>query len=199
MNLKNLFRIAVLIVSIVLCLFALSACDDVSEPDNYEYVLCVKTVEAVDGEVVVSLNKSGDGDKIVGTESVYRVWTEYGDFYNEIKTAFDFDGETIFSATEKFLAQYGGKYGVEDFSSLKIVFDYDTIYKSTKSDGEVSKEGDGYVHSYEIERGENTFTLERRYPRSSSWYGLTAGIAVFVIVVAGVVVLIKRGKYGRQH
>lgn len=197
MNLKNSFRIAVLIVSIVLCLIALSACDDVSETNNYDYVLRVKSVEIVDGEVVVHVDKSGDGDEIVGTEGVYRVWTEYGDFYNEIKTVFVFDGETIFSATENFLAQYGGNYGVEDFSSLKIVFDYDTIYKSTKSDGEVSKVGSGYVHSHEIERGENSFTLERRYPRSSAWYGLTAGVAVFAVVVAGVVVLIKRGKYGR--
>lgn len=197
MNLKNSFRIAVLIVSIVLCLIALSACDDVSETNDYDYVLRVKSVEIVDGEVVVHVDKSGDGDEIVGTEGVYRVWTEYGDFYNEIKTVFDFDGETIFSATENFLAQYGGNYGVEDFSSLKIVFDYDTIYKSTKSDGEVSKVGGGYVHSHEIVRGENSFTLERRYPRSSSWYGLTAGVAVFAVVVAGVAVLIKRGKYGR--
>lgn len=181
-------------------LLSLSACDDGTEYTHEIFRLQVDVTS--DGEeVVVRLSDEDENEdsRTYPMNYTRSVFSEKGVFYNDIKTVLHFDGESIFSATETFLAQYGEEYGVEEFSSLKIVFDYDTIYKSTTSNGERTKIGNNYVHSFEISRTDCDFTLERRYANSSVWYGLSAGITVFAVAIVGIVAVIKRGKYGRKH
>lgn len=198
MNLKNSFRIAVLVALVCALTLALSACDSVDDGAEYLYFLNVDSVENVDGTLIVRLSpsveeseKTLDGVSTLRTVSVSRK----NAFYDRVEYTFSFDGEAIFSATENFLAQYGANLGVETYSNLKIVFDYATIYKSTKSDCVATERNGKYVHSSEIFKANTEFKLYRDFAHSSSWYGLTAGIAAAMVLVV-VVVLVKRGKYG---
>lgn len=187
---------------ILTCLFSLSACDDVEQTSEYGYFLAVESVSEKDGEVQVKLILStaeNDNTLDMVKANCFVAVERDGFFYDKAEYIFRLDGESIFSATEDFLALYGTNYAVEDFSSLKIVFDYVTIYKSTKSDGVRLESGKKYVHSFEIENTDNVFVLDRRIAHSSAWYGVTIIATVCAVGAVIAVAVIKRGKYGRKN
>jgi hypothetical protein len=174
--------------------FCFVACNQV-EPDTATYGVYLKSAEVVDGQCVVHLSRSGS-DEALG-QSQIAIVEEKGHFVNTYTYTVTFDGEAIFCAVQSRLTQDGTILNGAEYSTLKIVYDYATIYKSIKSDGEHSKSGRNYVHSFDVSNGPFEATLTRKIPRQSTWYAVLLGGAGAVIV-AFVVAHLVRGKYCRK-
>ena len=82
-----------------------------------------------------------------------------------------------------------------EYDTLKIIFRYDTIYKSINSDADRVARGNGkYVHLFELD-GDNeaqTFNLHLTSQKAASWYTiLIACVIIFAVALLGVSLAIK--------
>lgn len=192
---KNLSKILTLILLLAV-LVTLVACNSVSDLVPYAYGVYISDV-AVDENGVCTVRLSrGETDYLVG-ESVINVAVYEEGFWARYTYDVSFDGKAIFSAVEECLAQNGTLLNGQQFSTLKIIYDYDTIYKSMKSNNSATKNGKSYKHSFVVEKEPFVATLTRDVPRQSAWYGVAIAGAV-VLLSGGLTLTYARGKYGRK-
>ena len=121
-----------------------------------------------------------------------------GAFYNVSETTVTLAPDSIFSAVKESVPQEDLVYNDVEYNCLKVVLRYDTIYKSIKSNGEITREGQKYVHKYALEKSleSDVFTLEMRTQNAASWYGTLLGCALAVALVAiGVTFALKGVKW----
>lgn len=121
-----------------------------------------------------------------------------GAFYNVTETTVTLAPDSIFSAVKESVPQEDLVYNDVEYNRLKVVLRYDTIYKSIKSNGEITREGQKYVHKYTLEKSleSDVFTLEMRTQNAASWYGTLLGCALAVALVAiGVTFALKGVKW----
>lgn len=121
-----------------------------------------------------------------------------GAFYNVSETTVTLAPDSIFSAVKESVPQEDLVHNDVEYNRLKVVLRYDTIYKSIKSNGEITREGRKYVHKYALEQGleSDVFTLEMRTQNAASWYGTLLGCAVAAMLVAiGVTFALKGVKW----
>ncbi len=121
-----------------------------------------------------------------------------GAFYNVSETTVTLAPDSIFSAVKESVPQEDLVYNDVEYNRLKVVLRYDTIYKSIKSNGEITRAGRKYVHKYALDQSleSDVFTLEMRTQNAASWYGTLLGCALAVALVAiGVTFAIKGGKW----
>lgn len=121
-----------------------------------------------------------------------------GAFYNVSETTVTLAPDSIFSAVKESVPQEDLVYNDVEYNRLKVVLRYDTIYKSIKSNGEITREGQKYVHKYALEKSldSDVFTLEMRTQNAASWYGTLLGCALAVALVAiGVTFALKGVKW----
>lgn len=121
-----------------------------------------------------------------------------GAFYNVTETTVTLAPDSIFSAVKESVPQEDLVHNDVEYNRLKVVLRYDTIYKSIKSNGEITREGQKYVHKYALEKSleSDVFTLEMRTQNAASWYGTLLGCALAVALVAiGVTFALKGVKW----
>lgn len=121
-----------------------------------------------------------------------------GAFYNVSETTVTLAPDSIFSAVKESVPQEDLVHNDVEYNRLKVVLRYDTIYKSIKSNGEITREGRKYVHKYALEQGleSDVFTLEMRTQNAASWYGTLLGCALAAMLVAiGVTFALKGVKW----
>lgn len=121
-----------------------------------------------------------------------------GAFYNVSETTVTLAPDSIFSAVKESVPQEDLVHNDVEYNRLKVVLRYDTIYKSIKSNGEITREGRKYVHKYALDQSleSDVFTLEMRTQNAASWYGTLLGCAVAVALVAiGVTLALKGVKW----
>jgi hypothetical protein len=188
-----LSKLATIILLLLVGLVAVG-CNSTDTPPA-TYGVYVKSVTVEDDVCTVRLSRSGKGESL--QDSVIAVEEVGGSFFDTYIYTVSFDGGATFSAVNHLLTQDVTILEGKEYSTLKIVYDYDTIYKSIKSDGEHSKSGRNYVHSFDVSNGPFEATLTRNIPRQSTWYAVLLGGAGAVIV-AFVVAHLVRGKYGRK-
>ena len=82
------------------------------------------------------------------------------------------------------------------YNALKIELRYDTIYKSIKSDANVTKSENRYIHKFKVDEtlSEQTFSLQLTNQNSASWYTvLIVAVLVFGVIIV-VIALALKGK-----
>ena len=121
-----------------------------------------------------------------------------GAFYNVSETTVTLAPDSIFSAVKECIPQEDLVHNDVGYNRLKVVLRYDTIYKSIKSNGEITRVGQKYVHKYALDQSleSDDFTLEMRTQNAASWYGTLLGCALAVALVAiGVTFALKGVKW----
>ena len=121
-----------------------------------------------------------------------------GAFYNVSETTVTLAPNSIFSVVKESVPQEDLVHNDVQYNRLKVVLRYDTIYKSIKSNGEITREGRKYVHKYALDQSleSDVFTLEMRTQNAASWYGTLLGCAVAAMLVAiGVTFALKGVKW----
>ena len=121
-----------------------------------------------------------------------------GAFYNVSETTVTLAPDSIFSAVKESVPQEDLVHNDVEYNRLKVVLRYDTIYKSIKSNGEITREGRKYVHTYALDQSleSDVFTLEMRTQNAASWYGTLLGCALAAMLVAiGVTFALKGVKW----
>lgn len=192
---KNLSK-ALTIILLLALMLTLVACNDTSDRVTYAYGVYIKDVTIDDAGVCTVRLTRNETEHLVG-ESVILISVEQGSFFEHYTYDVIFDGNAIFSAVEDSLAQDGTLSNWQMFSTLKIIYDYDTIYKSIKSDNKPVKRNGTYSHSFLVENAPFKATLVREVPRQSVWYGTAIAVAVVALAV-GLILTYCRGKYGRK-
>ena len=193
---KNLSK-TLLILLLLAMMFTFVACDKTGDKVDYVFDVNIKSVEVVDGQCIVHLTREEGGRKVgVSKMSVTQTTS---DFYEVYDYTITLEGSAIFSAVSRRLAQDDTLLNGQEYSTLKIIYDYDTIYKSMKSKCDKLTKQDGkYIHSFEVKRGVFDLTLARKTPRQSAWYGTAIGMAVLLLATT-LILMYLRGKYGREN
>lgn len=188
-------KIATILLLLVVMLVSVG-CNKTDTPPA-TYGVYVKSVTVEDGVCTVRLWRSKSGESL--GDSVIAVDVVEGSFFDSHVHTITFDGGAIFSAVKLLLTQDGTILEGKEYSTLKIVYDYDTIYKSIKSDGVYKKSGRTHTHSFEVEEGPFQVTLTREVPNQSVWYAVAIGGTVALLLAVAVTLKVVRGKYGRKE
>lgn len=203
MKLKNRGLVVLLIIVLLLSSIFLCSCNKegiISDDERCLYLNYI-SYDQENLTMIATVSLSGEGSNRIPNAFI-PVKSESKDvnvFFVKYITNITFNEQTIFSAVDDFITQEQRKLDGIEYSTLKVVFTYGTIYKSTTSNGEVYKSGRNYYHNFNIENADNNkqILLERQAAYSASWYILLAGIAVVLGVVV-VVITVIRGKHGRS-
>jgi|GEM_PF-4044381 len=139
---------------------------------------------------VVSL--TNDGAKMMklnDTETVQVDWNYQKSKVGAFKFRYDyrasFNPNRIFCAVENTLTQEQRKNKNGDEYSLKVVFEYATIYKSLKGDVTPKKSGNYYLLDFDVLKDETSFetkfSIETQ--NSAAWYGTLIAVACACFIV----------------
>ena len=76
-----------------------------------------------------------------------------------------------------------------------MVLRYDTIYKSIKSNGEITRSGRIYTHAFALDENlqNDVFTLEMRSANSANWYAVLVACAFGVVLISIIATLAVKG------
>ena len=191
---KNLSRILTLILLLTF-LLTFVACSNADDEVRHVYGVYIKSA-TVENDVCTVRLSFEESSWLVGKASV-DTSVQTDSFFERYTYVIVCNGKAIFSAVENALTQDGTLLNGQEYSTLKIIYDYDTINKSVKSGGRIVKVDDKYIHSFDVEDAPFSCQLTRDIPRQSVWYAVAISGAV-VLVVLGLTLTYIRGKYGRQ-
>lgn len=198
---KSFFKAITAFFILVLCTGMLFACDKQESEVQTEYGLYISDLSYDEDSLTLTVHVGlGDGNRKLDGITAHREYalTRKNAYWNLVENTFTLDGSAIYSVVNSALTQDELNHDGKFYSCLKIVFDYVTIYKSTKSDGNVTASGKNYVHSFTVTESGNTYAvLTRETPFTAAWYAtlICAGIAVAAVAVA---VMLARGNYARR-
>lgn len=200
---KKTISILLVLVVLVLSCAMLFACNNQDDEDVTRAIYYYGIEYPEDSDVAVVYITFSQTDTMI--EGIDGVWhsdvKNDGAFYQVSTSTITYDEGAIFSAVENFIPQEDLVHDDVEYKGLKVVLRYATIYKSIKSDGTLTKSGNNYVHTFDINEDgeEGGFTLTMRSARSAVWFGMLAGIAVGVaLCIVGVHCLIKGGKWQKK-
>ena len=192
---KNLSKILTLILLLTF-LLTFVACSNADDEVRHVYGVYIKSA-TVENDVCTVRLSFEESSWLVGKASV-DTSVQTDSFFERYTYVIVCNGKAIFSAVENALAQDGTLLNGQEYSTLKIIYDYDTIYKSIKSEGVRTKVSGNYVHSFEVDKTPFNTQLTRVMPRQSVWYGVAIAGAVVILAVA-LTLTYCRGKYGRKQ
>ena len=200
---NNLFAISILLLIILNFCLIFTACDkekvEVQQNPNlyinsFVYDDNTKTMTAI-------LTLSGEEkDMISDVVVVPEEFQSKIDFwYNKYELQYKLPSNAIYSSLEKKLTDKDRIVDGVQYTNLKVVFRYDTIYESIKSNGELKHTDDVYIHILPLKKDKmvEVFHLEKPYPNSANWYTIliaTALTVAIIIVVISIIVKSKRKK-----
>ena len=118
-----------------------------------------------------------------------------GAFYNVSETTVTLAPDSIFSAVKESVPQEDLVHNDVEYNRLKVVLRYDTIYKSIKSNGEITRSGRTYTHAFTLDENiqNDVFTLEMRSANSANWYAVLAACAFGVVLISIIATLAVKG------
>lgn len=196
----RIIRASVIVLVILLCALVLSACNSESEnrqiteterslyQSGIEYDLDTLTMRVTVGFGGSAENKldskAGWVSEKYAPDSMYKcedvtIAVDASSLYYEL------DGRI----SDEQRIHEGVKY-----NDLKIILRYDTIYKSIKSDANVIKSGNKYLHIFDIDetQTEQRFVLYLRSHNSAGWYTvLIASVLILGVIVIAITVAVK--------
>jgi len=187
------------LLAFVLCTITalLCACSQTEESDVVEREIYltgdIVFTSAEDDTAYVHVSFSGDGE-CVGTATWSSEIENVDLWYKQSTSTVTFDPSRIFSAVKEAVPQEDLENEEHIYNRLKVVLLYDTIYKSIKSDGQITKNGRTYTHAFELDEtlDEQTITLTMRSARSENWYtALIAGGIVLFAIATGIYLAYK--------
>ncbi len=199
---KNIrpITISLIAVCLMLCLLLLCACnEDKTDNQDIERALYLADIE-YDSESLTAtavIKFSGvESKKIDGINTIWHTENSQPNvWYNLSTTQIYLNPNAIFSAVKSNIPQDNLEVDGVVYNHLKVVIEYDTIYKSIKSDGQCKKDGKTYHHRFELDAQEveDTLTISITNPNSANWYSLLIGVAIIVGMIVLVVYLLKKG------
>lgn len=190
-------------IVVVLSCIMLFACNAQEGEDSVREIYYYGMEYPEDSEIAIVYVTFSKTDTLI--EGVEGVWHSElkndGAFYQVSTSTVSYNDGAIFSAVENFIPQENLIHDGIEYKGLKVVLRYATIYKSIKSDGNLTMSSGNYVHTFDIQEGgeDGGFTLTMRSARSAVWYGMLLGIAVGVaLCIVGIRFLIKGGKWQKK-
>ena len=202
---KRIALLVTVVVIVVVLSTLLSACNNNESSGDYEYRMYIRrTVYNSDDGVMtvyVSLTKDEDS-KIEGANANWHYEkSNVNAFFGRYDYTVNFSPSTIFSAVENSLTQEQRIVDGVEYNILKVVFEYATIYKSLKSDGEKHISEEYYLHDFALDETQTSFetTLSLRVQSSAGWYGVLIAAAVAAFGTIILIVLVRRKKYAKQE
>ena len=202
---KRIALVAAVIVIVVLACVLLTACDNAESSGDFEYGMYVRRTLYDKDEGVMTVYVSLTNDDSLKIEGANANWHyqkfELNAFFGRYDYTVNFSPSTIFCAVENSLTQEQRIVDGVEYNVLKVVFEYATIYKSLKSEGEVSKLSGYYLHDFALDESETSFdtTLCLRTQRSAAWYGVLIAVAVAIFGVVIAIMIVRRKKYAKQE
>lgn len=206
-------RVLSAIIVTVICLFCvilLAACDSGSKKpteEDRDYFLYIGGYIYSDEDstviAVLKMSSSQDGTAVKLDENAHWHIVNFADdiWFNKQNVEIAVDGAKVYDSvrthSDGAIFENDGK----TYNFLKVALRYDTIYKSIKSDGKISKTGRYYSHTFDINETEQTqtFGLHLRTQNSASWYSvLIAGCILLAIVLIGATSAIKGGVWQKK-
>ena len=120
-----------------------------------------------------------------------------GAFYNLSETTVTLAPDSIFSAVKESVPQEDLVYNDVEYNRLKVVLRYDTIYKSIKSDGEITRAGRTYTHVFALDESleNDVITLKMRSPNSANWYATLVCCALAIVLAIVATLSVKGAKW----
>lgn len=111
------------------------------------------------------------------------------------ETTISLNPSSIFSAVKASVPQEDLVSDGVEYNRLKVVLRYDTIYKSIKSDGEITRAGRTYTHVFALDESleNDVITLKMRSPNSANWYATLVCCALAIVLIALVATLSVKG------
>lgn len=203
-DVKRTSNVLFAVIIIAICVFMLCSCNKVERETVKSYgikYLGYKLNEEEDAlYCYVYVTSSDDGllnceratwESDVAPENVW---------YNVQTINITVDPASIFSAVQDKLIQENPAANELEYNCLKVMLRYDTIYKSIKSDAEVTRSGSHYMHDFglNIDDESYTATLTYRYANSASWYSVLIAAAVVAFAVGVTVYSAVKGKLCRK-
>ncbi len=199
LNKRTLYAVFVVIMCLF-CVLFMSACNKtesaatVSQRSysayvSYEYPDDIDVVRAV-------VSFSGKEENLLETKIGWRsVSYARNVWYNAQDVEIYVDGEALYDEIGRRMQDETHVHDGKLYHGLKVVFRYDTIYKSITSDAEaVARSGRYYRHSFALDDNANprVCRLYLMTQNSASWYTmLIACVIVLAVVLLGFALAIK--------
>lgn len=216
-RIKKITLILLVVALAVVSAFSLCACNEQSDDGGdivrNLYIYTIKfsgeeensnapsdetsaAVEQTDRVATVYVGFSKTDNKAEGASAVWHSdRRKDGEFYFLTETTISLNPSAIFSAVKASVPQEDLVSDGVEYNRLKVVLRYDTIYKSIKSDGEITRAGRTYTHVFALDESlENeVITLKMRSPNSANWYAMLACCALAIVLIAIVATLSVKG------
>ena len=196
----RIVRASVIVLLILLCAFVLSACNSESAnrqiteterslyQSGIEYDLDTMTMR-------VTVGFGGSAESKLNTKAE-RVSEKYApdSMYKCEDVTITVDASSLYYELEGRIADEQRIHEGVKYNDLKIILRYDTIYKSIKSDANVIKSGNKYLHIFDIDetQAEQRFVLYLKNHNSAGWYTvLIASVLILGVMVIAITVAVK--------
>ncbi|MEG2450935.1 MAG: hypothetical protein RSB09_04280 [Clostridia bacterium] len=171
-----------LLMSVVAC----NKTEEVALKDNSLYLFDLE-YDKETLTIFAQVKSVGDEkSKIAGVELAYTSQSEAKNiWYNHSTTEYILNPKALYSAVDKMIPQDDRTKDDVLYTSLKVVFRYDTIYTSVESNGDVVKNGRYYRHRLLLDKEatEQKFVAERDVQNSANWYSTLICAGIFVLVL----------------
>ena len=151
---------------------------------------------SADKTAIVYLTFSKTDRKIEGANAFWHSEKRKdGEFYFVTTIKISLSPESIFSAVKESIPQEDLVKDEVEYNRLKVVLRYDTIYKSIKSNGEITRSGRIYTHAFALDENlqNDVFTLEMRSANSANWYAVLAACAFGGVLISIIATLAVKG------
>lgn len=197
---RGVLYTAILMMICLFCVVTLSACNSQKrEPEvsQREYNVYLSLAYPSEGtEVYAYVMLSGDEENMlettIGWESSFYAKNTW---YNAQDVVITVPSEALCAEIGELVTDEMYFHEDAEYDSLKIIFRYDTIYKSINSDAERAVRSNGkYVHLFELSEDveAQTFHLHLTSQNAASWYTmLIACVIIFAVGLLGVSLAIK--------
>ena len=215
-RIKKITSILLVVALALASAFSLCACNEQADDEDVVRNLYIYTIKFSGGE---ETSNASNTDAFASDEQSDRVATVYvgfsktdrqvegasavwhsdkrkdGEFYFVTETTISLNPSAIFSAVKESVPQEDLVSDGVEYNCLKVVLRYDTIYKSIKSDGEITRAGRKYTHVFTLDESleNDVITLKMRSPNSANWYATLACCALAIVLIAIVATLSVKG------
>lgn len=192
-------------LTMLLTVLGLSACDEKingTVTTDTPHDLYVKTIE-YDGQetMTVIIGFSGEDEKKLTSTSNWHNVRRNGDLkiYQDVEITLN--PSDIFKEVSNALTDEDFENDGVEYKRLKIALRYDTMYKSIKTNGEVTKVKNVYRHVFQLdETSQNEMPKLSLYNyNSATWYTLLICGVVLAAVIVVCLIAALRGKYGKRQ
>lgn len=215
-RIKKITLILLVVALAVVSAFSLCACNEQSDDVDVVRNLYIYTIkfsgeeensnapsdetsapdEQIDRVATVYIGFSKTDRQVEGASAVWHSdRRKDGEFYFVTETTISLNPSAIFSAVKASVPQEDLVSDGVEYNRLKVVLRYDTIYKSIKSDGEITRAGRTYTHVFALDESleNDVIMLKMRSPNSSNWYATLACCALAIVLIAIVATLSVKG------